>query len=104
MQMNSLDFVSAVFSRMGSADGYGVHRCDMGQENDIVVGNDVWIGYEAIILAGVTIGTLRSSAAARSCWMCRRIRSSGGLQKPIRKRFDEETIRTPGGAALVGLG
>ena len=23
---------------------------------DIVVGNDVWIGYEAVILAGVTIG------------------------------------------------
>ena len=25
-------------------------------KGDIVVGNDVWIGYEAVILAGVTIG------------------------------------------------
>lgn len=25
-------------------------------KGDIVIGNDVWIGYEAIILAGVTIG------------------------------------------------
>lgn len=23
---------------------------------DIVIGNDVWIGYEAVILSGVTIG------------------------------------------------
>lgn len=26
------------------------------QKGDIVIGNDVWIGYEAVILAGVTIG------------------------------------------------
>ena len=25
-------------------------------KGDIVVGNDIWIGYEAVILAGVTIG------------------------------------------------
>ena len=25
-------------------------------KGDIVIGNDVWIGYEAVILAGVTIG------------------------------------------------
>lgn len=25
-------------------------------KGDIVVGNDVWIGYEAVVLAGVTIG------------------------------------------------
>ncbi|MDF2632886.1 MAG: acetyltransferase [Caproiciproducens sp.] len=25
-------------------------------KGDIIIGNDVWIGYEAIILAGVTIG------------------------------------------------
>lgn len=31
---------------------------------DIVVGNDVWIGYEAVILAGVTMATAPSSAAA----------------------------------------
>lgn len=25
-------------------------------KGDIVIGNDVWIGYEALIMAGVTIG------------------------------------------------
>lgn len=25
-------------------------------KGDIVIGNDVWIGYEAVILSGVTIG------------------------------------------------
>lgn len=25
-------------------------------KGDIVIGNDVWIGYESLILAGVTIG------------------------------------------------
>ena len=25
-------------------------------KGDIIIGNDVWIGYEAVILAGVTIG------------------------------------------------
>ena len=28
----------------------------MDNKGDIVIGNDVWIGYEAVILAGVTIG------------------------------------------------
>ena len=36
-------------------------------KGDIVIGNDVWIGYEAVILAGVPA-------------------------KPIRKRFTQETI------------
>ena len=41
---------------------------------DIVIGNDVWIGYEAVILSGVHIG-------------------DGVPARPIRKRYDEETIQ-----------
>ena len=33
-------------------------------KGDIVIGNDVWIGYEAVILSGVTIGDVRSLARA----------------------------------------
>lgn len=33
-------------------------------KGDIVIGNDVWIGYEAVILSGVTIGDGASSAPA----------------------------------------
>lgn len=61
---------------------------------DIVVGNDVWIGYEAIILAGVTIGDgaiIGSRALVTKDVPPYTI--VGGLPaKPIRKRFDEETI------------
>ena len=39
---------------------WGLDKTDVTQawdnKGDIVVGNDVWIGYEAVILAGVTIG------------------------------------------------
>ena len=39
---------------------WGLDKAHMAQawdnKGDIVVGNDVWIGYEAIILSGVTIG------------------------------------------------
>lgn len=39
---------------------WGLDKADVTQawdnKGDIVVGNDVWIGYEAVILAGVTIG------------------------------------------------
>lgn len=39
---------------------WGLNKADVASawdnKGDIVVGNDVWIGYEAVILAGVTIG------------------------------------------------
>lgn len=63
-------------------------------KGDIVVGNDVWIGYEAIILAGVTIGDgaiIGSRAVVTKDVPPYTI--VGGLPaKPIRKRFDEQTI------------
>ena len=60
---------------------------------DIVVGNDVWIGYEAVILAGVTIGDgaiIGSRAVVTKDVPPYTI--VGGLPaKPIRRRYDEET-------------
>ncbi len=65
------------------------------QKGDIVIGNDVWIGYEAVILSGVTIGD-------GAVIGCRAVVTKdippytivGGIPaKPIRKRFDEETIK-----------
>lgn len=65
------------------------------QKGDIMIGNDVWIGYEAVILSGVTIG---DGAVVG----CRAVVTKdippytivGGVPaKPIRKRFDEETIK-----------
>lgn len=56
---------------------------------DIVVGNDVWIGYEAVVMAGVTIGdgAIVASRAVVTCdaALCHRRRRSGqGHQIPLR--------------------
>ena len=62
---------------------------------DIVIGNDVWIGYEAVIMAGVHIGN-GAIIAARAV-VTKDVPPYtivGGVPaRPIRKRFDEEVIR-----------
>ncbi len=61
---------------------------------DIVIGNDVWIGYEAVVLSGVTIGD-GAIVAARSV-VTKDVPPYtivGGVPaRPIRKRFGQETI------------
>ena len=61
---------------------------------DIAVGNDVWIGYEAVILSGVRIGD-GAIVAARAVVTgdVEPYTIVGGVPaKPIRKRFTPETI------------
>lgn len=62
---------------------------------DIVIGNDVWIGYEAVILSGVHIGD-GAIIGARAV-VTRDVEAytiMGGVPaRPIRKRYDEETIQ-----------
>ena len=61
---------------------------------DIVIGSDVWIGYEAVILSGVRIGD-GAIIAARAVVTgdVEPYTIVGGVPaKPIRKRFDPETI------------
>lgn len=64
-------------------------------KGDIVIGNDVWIGYEAVILAGVTIGDgaiIGSRAVVTKDVMPYTI--VGGVPaKPIRKRFSDEVVQ-----------
>lgn len=61
---------------------------------DIVIGNDVWIGYEAVILSGVTIGD-GAIVAARSV-VTRDVPPyaivGGAPARTIRRRFYPETI------------
>lgn len=63
-------------------------------KGDIVIGNDVWIGYEAVILAGVTIGD-GAIIGARSV-VTKDVPPYtivGGVPaKQIRKRFSDEII------------
>lgn len=62
---------------------------------DITVGNDVWIGYEAVIFSGVTIGN--GAIIGTRAVVTKNVPPYtivGGIPaKPIRKRFDEETVK-----------
>ena len=63
-------------------------------KGDIVIGNDVWIGYQAVILAGVTVGdgAIIGSRAVETRDVPPYTIVGGVPAKPIRKRFDEDTI------------
>ena len=63
-------------------------------KGDIVIGNDVWIGYQAVILAGVTVGdgAIIGSRAVVTRDVPPYTIVGGVPAKPIRKRFDEDTI------------
>lgn len=63
-------------------------------KGDIIIGNDVWIGYEAIILAGVTIGdgAIIGARAVVTKDVLPYTVVTGVPAKPIKKRFDDKTI------------
>lgn len=63
-------------------------------KGDIVIGNDVWIGYEAVILAGVTIGdgAVIGTRAVVTKDVPPYTIVGGVPARPIRKRFPQETI------------
>lgn len=63
-------------------------------KGDIIIGNDVWIGYEAVILAGVTVGdgAIIGTRAVVTKDVPPYTIVGGVPAKPIRKRFDNETL------------
>ncbi len=64
-------------------------------KGDIVIGNDVWIGYNATIMSGVTIGD--GAIIATNATVTKDVAPytivGGNPAKEIRKRFDEDTIK-----------
>lgn len=63
-------------------------------KGDIIIGNDVWIGYEAVIMAGVTIGdgAIIGARAVVTKDVSPYTIVGGIPAKFIRKRYSEETI------------
>ena len=63
-------------------------------KGDIILGNDVWIGFEAVILAGVTIGdgAVVGARAVVTKDVPPYTIVGGVPAQPIRRRFSEETI------------
>lgn len=63
-------------------------------KGDITIGNDVWIGYEAVILSGITIGdgAIIGSRALVTKDIPPYTIVGGVPAKTIRKRFDDVTV------------
>ena len=63
-------------------------------KGDIVIGSDVWIGYEALILSGVTVGdgAIIGSRAVVTKDVPPYTIVGGVPAKPIRRRFDSAVI------------
>ena len=63
-------------------------------KGDIIIGNDVWIGYDAVIMAGVTIGD--GAIIGTRAVVTKDVEPYsvvGGIQaKEIRKRFSPDII------------
>jgi virginiamycin A acetyltransferase len=85
-------------------EDWGLDKADVtsawDNKGDIIIGNDVWIGYEAVIMAGVHIGD-GAIIAARAV-VTKDVSSytivGGTPAKEIRKRFEPDVIEQ-----LLGL-
>lgn len=77
---------------------WGLEKKDVARswdnKGDIIIGNDVWIGFEAVIMAGVTIGdgAIIGTRAVVTKDVPPYTVVGGIPAKPIKKRFDEDTI------------
>ena len=82
-----------IFFEEWGLDGKDI--CDAwDNKGDIVIGNDVWIGYEAVILSGVTVGD--GAVIGTRALVTKDVPPytivGGTPAKPIRRRFGQETI------------
>lgn len=83
------------FPLFGDDWGHGMHPTEAwDHRGDIVIGSDVWIGYEAVVLAGVTIGD--GAIVGTRALVTKDIPPYtivGGVPaKTLRKRFSDEVI------------
>jgi virginiamycin A acetyltransferase len=64
-----------------------------GTKGDVIIGNDVWIGMNALILSGITIGD--GAVIGAGSVVAKDVEPytivAGNPARPIRKRFDQKT-------------
>ena len=83
------------FAIFGGAWAHAMEGKDYPNKGDIIIGNDVWIGYNATIMAGVHIGDgaiIATNATVTSDVPPYSI-VGGNPAKVIKKRFPDETIQ-----------
>ena len=78
---------------------WGLNKADVAtawdNKGDIIIGNDVWIGFEAVIMAGVHIGNgaIVGARAVVTKDVPPYTIVGGTPARTIRRRFDDDTIR-----------
>lgn len=76
----------------GWEDAYAV--CDLPVKGDIIIGNDVWLGYDSLIKNGVTIGN--GAIVATRAVVVKDVPAysivGGNPAKVLKMRFDDNTI------------
>ncbi len=91
---NTNSFTTFPFGAFGGDWEVGLKNLSGGFKGDTVIGNDVWIGYNATIMPGIHIGD--GAIIATNAVVTKDVPSyaivGGNPAKLIRYRFDEETI------------
>lgn len=91
---NTNSFTTFPFGAFGGEWEAGLKNLSGGFKGDTVIGNDVWIGYNATIMPGIHIGD--GAIIATNAVVTKDVPSysivGGNPAKLIRYRFDEETI------------
>ncbi|ENO87039.1 streptogramin A acetyl transferase [Thauera linaloolentis 47Lol = DSM 12138] len=67
---------------------------DLPFKGDTIIGNDVWIGYEALIMPGIKIGngTIVSSRSVVTSDVPPYTIVGGNPAKPLKQRFEAEVV------------
>ena len=78
----------------GWETGFDPARYQSGRKGDTIIGNDVWIGMEAMMMPGVTIGdgAIVAARAVVAADVAPYSIVAGNPAREIRRRFDDATI------------
>lgn len=87
-------FSTYPFASFGFGEGAAIDRQAGTHKGDIRIGNDVWIGREAVILPGVTIGdgAIIGARAVVSRDVPAYSVVTGNPARIVKRRFDEATV------------